>query len=81
MYRFELAASNSAFCEASLKPERMHNDLILLKQPLLNMKDIGRHDFYIVNPYLRSLSFKNGWSLRICTFLPFPYTERGGIYI
>lgn len=81
MYRFELAASNSAFCEASLKPERMHNDLILLKQPLLNMKDIGRHDFYIVNPYLRSLSFKNVWSLRICTFLPFPYTERGGIYI
>lgn len=30
---------------------------------MLNMKDIGRHDFHIVNPYFRSLSFKNGWSL------------------
>lgn len=81
LYRFGLAASNSAFCEASLKPERMHNHLILLTQPLLNVKDIGRHGFHIVNPYLRSLSFKNVWSSSVCTFLPFPYTEGGGLYI
>lgn len=59
-YRLRLAARNSVFCEASLNHEKMHNDLIFLLQPMLNMKDIGRHDFHIVNSYMRSLSFKNG---------------------
>lgn len=77
--RLGVAVRNSAFCEASLNPERTHNDLTLLIQPMLNMKDIGRHDFHIVNSHL-SLSFKNGWSLLIHTFLPFPDTEICGLY-
>lgn len=68
MYRLKLAVRNSAFCEASLNPGRMQNDLILLIQPMLNMKDIGRHDFHIVNSYLRSLSFKNGWCYQYAHF-------------